>query len=74
MLWEKSLVLFMIGIVIVSHSVSLANTLVEMAQQMTPDKRKVPLAAAGGIDALEHPFVTNVIKIQRAKDIVKNDK
>ena len=63
----------MIGIVIVSHSANLASTIVEMAQQMTPDCQNVSLEAAGGIDDPQNPLGTDVLKIQTAIASVYTD-
>lgn len=54
----------MIGLVIVSHSYSLAQGVLELARQMGGDK--MPIAAAGGLDLPEHPIGTDAALILAA--------
>ena len=54
----------MVGIVIVSHSKALADSLALMAKQVS--EKEVPIAAAGGIDDDENPFGTDAMKILEA--------
>ncbi len=54
----------MVGIVIVSHSAPLANSVVELARQMArPD---VTIVAAGGVDLPDRPLGTDAALIARA--------
>ena len=61
----------MVGIVIVSHSKALADSLMLMAQNVTD--KNVPMAAAGGIDDDENPFGTDPMKILEAIQKVYSD-
>lgn len=54
----------MVGIVLVSHSVKLAEGVRELALQMA--QAPVPVAIAAGIDDPENPFGTDVMQIQAA--------
>lgn len=58
----------MIGIVIVSHSQTLAEGVVELAAQMT--QGKVLLEAAGGIDDPDNPIGTDPMKVMAAIESV----
>jgi phosphocarrier protein FPr len=58
----------MIGIVIVSHSATLANGVRELVEQMT--QGVVPVAVAGGIDDPENPIGTDAFKVQQAIETV----
>ncbi len=61
----------MVGIVIVSHSATLAESVRELAQHMIPEP--VPIAIAGGIDDPEHPFGTDVNQVHQAIESVYSD-
>ena len=61
----------MVGIVIVTHSRELAESVIALAGQML--RKEVPLVAAGGVDDLEHPFGTDVPKIIAAVESVYSD-
>ena len=61
----------MVGIVIVSHSASLAEGVAELARQMT--QGSVPLAVAGGIDDPLHPIGTDALKVLAAIHEVYSD-
>ena len=54
----------MVGIVVVAHSSTLAESVIELAKQML--REEVPLAAAGGIDDPAHPFGTDPLQIVSA--------
>jgi len=54
----------MVGIVIVSHSKALADSLLAMAREVSD--KDVPIAAAGGVDDPDHPFGTDAMKILEA--------
>ncbi|MEW5958561.1 MAG: phosphoenolpyruvate--protein phosphotransferase [Chloroflexota bacterium] len=58
----------MIGIVIVSHSATLAEGVRELLDQMT--QGKVPVAVAGGIDDPQQPIGTDAFKVQQAIESV----
>ncbi len=58
----------MVGIVIVSHSASLARGVVELCKQMAPD---VPMAAAGGLP--DGGIGTDFQRIYDAVESVKSD-
>lgn len=58
----------MVGIVVVSHSRTLAEGVLELARQMTQEP--VRLAAAGGIDDPEHPIGTDPMLVMEAIDQV----
>lgn len=58
----------MVGIVIVSHSAPLADSVAEMAAVMAKD---VPMAAAGGLD--DGSFGTSFEKISAAIESVYSD-
>jgi phosphocarrier protein FPr len=60
-----------VGIVIVTHSRELAESVIDLAGQML--RKKVPLAAAGGVDDPEYPFGTDVSKIIKAVESVYSD-
>lgn len=51
----------MVGIVVVSHSNTLAEGVLELARQMTQDPP--PMAAAGGIDDPTHPIGTDPLRV-----------
>ncbi|MBN1120723.1 MAG: phosphoenolpyruvate--protein phosphotransferase [Anaerolineae bacterium] len=61
----------MVGIVLVSHSATLASGLEELINQMV--QGKVPLASAGGIDDPENPIGTDAFKVQAAIESVYSD-
>lgn len=61
----------MVGIVIVSHSATLAAGVKELAEQMV--QGKVSLATAGGIDDADNPIGTDPIKVQQAIESVYSD-
>lgn len=61
----------MIGLVIVSHSDTLAKGVCELVEQMT--QGQVPLAAAGGIDDPQHPIGTDAFRVQQAIESVYSD-
>ena len=54
----------MVGIVVVSHSATLAEGVRELAEQMV--QGAVPLAVAGGIDDPDHPIGTDAMKVLEA--------
>ncbi len=58
----------MVGIVIVSHSAELAESLKTLALEMGRDSAKV--AAAGGVDDPENPIGTDAVKIAKAVEEV----
>jgi phosphoenolpyruvate-protein phosphotransferase/dihydroxyacetone kinase phosphotransfer subunit len=58
----------MIGLVIVSHSYSLAQGVVELVRQI--GGADLPVAAAGGLDLPDHPIGTDAALIQAAIDSV----
>lgn len=58
----------MVGIVIVSHSLLLAEGVAELARQMV--QNQVPLALAAGIDDSENPIGTDVLKVAAAIESV----
>jgi len=61
----------MVGIVLVSHSATLASGLEELINQMV--QGQVPLASAGGIDDPENPIGTDAFKVQAAIESVYSD-
>lgn len=61
----------MVGIVIVSHSNTLANGVVELATQMV--QGKIAIAAAGGIDDPDDPIGTDPMRVQQAIEEVYSD-
>ena len=61
----------MVGVVIVSHSHTLAEGVKELAAQMA--QGPVALAAAGGIDDPENPIGTDAMKVQAAIESVYSD-
>lgn len=61
----------MVGIVVVSHSESLANGVVELANQMS--QGRCSIAAAGGIDDPDNPIGTDAIRIMSAIKEVYDD-
>ncbi|GAB4467442.1 MAG: phosphoenolpyruvate--protein phosphotransferase [Anaerolineae bacterium] len=61
----------MIGIVIVSHSPTLAEGVRELARQMM--QNEVPLAVAGGIDDPDNPIGTDSMKVYEAIQSVYSD-
>lgn len=61
----------MVGIVVVSHSATLAEGVRELAAQMT--QGQVPLATAGGIDDPEQPIGTDPMKVLAAIESVYGD-
>lgn len=58
----------MVGIVIVSHSATLAEGVRELAHQMVQGRAK--LATAGGVDDPGHPIGTDAFKVQAAIESV----
>ncbi|MBK7896326.1 MAG: phosphoenolpyruvate--protein phosphotransferase [Anaerolineaceae bacterium] len=58
----------MVGIVVVSHSATLAQGVRELAEQMV--QGQVPLAVAGGIDDPEQPIGTDPMKVLAAIESV----
>ena len=58
----------MVGIVIVTHSRELAESVVDLARQML--REETPITSAGGVDDAEHPFGTDVSKIISAIESV----
>jgi len=58
----------MVGIVVVSHSKTLADGVVELAMQMVQDK--IAIATAGGIADPDNPFGTDPLRIQQAIETV----
>lgn len=58
----------MVGIVIVSHSLRLAEGVVELATQMT--QGKAALAVAAGVNDPENPIGTDAIAIMNAIEAV----
>ncbi|MGH9117478.1 MAG: phosphoenolpyruvate--protein phosphotransferase [Acidimicrobiales bacterium] len=58
----------MVGVVIVSHSATLADGVAELARGMSGDE--VRLAVAGGMDAPDHPLGTDAMLVMRAIDEV----
>jgi phosphoenolpyruvate-protein phosphotransferase/dihydroxyacetone kinase phosphotransfer subunit len=61
----------MVGIVLVSHSVKLAEAVKELAEQM--GESKAPVALAGGIDAPDNPFGTDATKVVEAIESVYSE-
>lgn len=61
----------MIGIVAVSHSAALAESVLELAMEMGNAKLKI--AAAGGVDDPENPIGTDAMKIMAAIEDVWSD-
>jgi multiphosphoryl transfer protein len=61
----------MIGLVLVSHSASLAAGVRELAEQMTGSN--VPIAVAGGIDDPENPIGTDPMRVLAAIESVYSD-
>ncbi|MCB8925569.1 MAG: phosphoenolpyruvate--protein phosphotransferase [Ardenticatenaceae bacterium] len=61
----------MVGIVVVSHSATLAEGVRELADQMV--QGKVPLATAGGIDDPEQPIGTDPMKVMAAVESVYSE-
>jgi len=61
----------MVGIVIVSHSATLAQGVYELATQMT--QGQVPIALAGGIDDPDNPIGTDAAKIYTAIETVYDE-
>jgi phosphocarrier protein FPr len=61
----------MIGIVIVSHSETLAQGVYEVVAQMVRDK--VPIATAGGVDNLDEPIGTDPMRVVAAIEAVYSD-
>lgn len=61
----------MVNIVIVSHSLKLAQGLLELAKQVTQDK--VNIAIAAGIDDPESPIGTDAIAVMNAIEKVYSD-
>lgn len=58
----------MVGIVIVSHSIKLAEGLRDLIEQMV--QGQVPIAVAGGIDDPDHPIGTDAMKVHAAIESV----
>lgn len=54
----------MVGIVLVTHSAELAESVLRLAQQMT--QGKAPIAVAGGIDDPNNPFGTDAMRVLEA--------
>jgi phosphocarrier protein FPr len=61
----------MIGIVLVSHSATLAEGVRELAVQMVRDK--VPIAVAGGVDNLYDPIGTDPFRVLHAIEAVYSE-
>ncbi len=61
----------MVGIVVVSHSASLAEGVRQLAEQMV--QGQVPLATAGGMDDEEQPIGTNPMKVLAAIESVYSE-
>jgi phosphoenolpyruvate-protein phosphotransferase/dihydroxyacetone kinase phosphotransfer subunit len=61
----------MVGIVLVSHSVKLAEAVKELAEQM--GQSKAPIALAGGVDAPDNPFGTDAMKVMEAIESVYSE-
>ena len=61
----------MIGLVVVSHSASLAEGIRQLVEQMT--QGKVPLAVAGGVDDAENPIGTDPMKVRAAIESVYSE-
>ncbi len=61
----------MVGIVIVSHSATLAEGVRELAEQMV--QGKVAIATAGGIDDPENPIGTDAMKVLEAIQAVYSE-
>ena len=61
----------MVGIVVVSHSATLAQGVRELAEQMV--QGQAPLAVAGGIDDPEQPIGTDPMKVLAAIESVYSD-
>ncbi|MFN2224529.1 MAG: dihydroxyacetone kinase phosphoryl donor subunit DhaM, partial [Candidatus Promineifilaceae bacterium] len=61
----------MVGIVIVSHSATLAQGVKELAEQMT--QGQLHLAATGGIDDPDNPIGTDAMKVYEAIESVYDD-
>jgi phosphocarrier protein FPr len=60
----------MVGIVIVSHSKTLATGVLELAQQLGG---AVPIALAAGIDDPEHPLGTDAMQVHQAIESVYSE-
>jgi multiphosphoryl transfer protein len=60
-----------VGIVIVSHSATLAEGVAELARGMGGDE--IPLAVAGGLDAPDRPLGTDAMLVLRAIEEVWSD-
>ncbi|WP_420643565.1 phosphoenolpyruvate--protein phosphotransferase [Candidatus Leptofilum sp.] len=61
----------MVGLVVVSHSATLAQGVRELAEQMV--QGQVPIAIAGGIDDPEQPIGTDPMKVMAAIESVYSD-
>ncbi|MDQ7028587.1 MAG: phosphoenolpyruvate--protein phosphotransferase [Ardenticatenia bacterium] len=61
----------MVSLVIVAHSLRLAEGIKEMADQMV--QGKVAIAVAGGIDDPEHPLGTDAERVRQAIESVYSD-
>ncbi|MEM6429757.1 MAG: phosphoenolpyruvate--protein phosphotransferase [Deinococcota bacterium] len=61
----------MIGLVLVSHSATLARGVLELAQQMS--QGRVPLAAAGGIDDPSDPIGTDPMRVVTALESIADE-
>jgi phosphocarrier protein FPr len=61
----------MIGIVIVSHSETLAQGIYEVIAQMVQDK--VPIATAGGVNNLDEPIGTDPMRVVAAIETVYSE-
>ncbi len=61
----------MVSLVLVSHSLTLAESLVTLIEQMVQDLVKIAVAA--GVDDPDHPWGTDVINIQQAIESVYSD-
>lgn len=61
----------MVGIVVVSHSILLAQGVVELATQMTQGKANIAIAA--GVDDPENPIGTDAIAVMAAIEQVCDD-
>ena len=58
----------MVSLVLVSHSLSLAESIANLIQHIV--KEDVQISIAAGIDDPEHPWGTDLIKIQQAIESV----
>ena len=61
----------MIGLVIVSHSIKIAEGLRDLAQQIVQDR--LPIALAAGIDNPDNPIGTDAVQVAEAIKSVYSD-